>query len=101
MKTMTGNEPQAAGSFARHAAVILLATAALLMVPLVAMQFTREVNWTLFDFVVAGALLAGTGLAYELVARQLRTKQQCMIAAAVLLLALMTAWAELAVGIFH
>jgi hypothetical protein len=44
--------------------------ALILMLPLVAMQFTNEVNWDLFDFVVMGALLFGVGLAYELVARR-------------------------------
>ena len=42
----------------------------ILMVPLVAMQFTDEINWNLFDFVVMGAVLMGFGIAYELVARK-------------------------------
>ena len=48
------------------AAVVAL----ILLIPLVAMQFTSEVNWTLSDFVFAGVLLFGTGLTYELVARK-------------------------------
>lgn len=44
--------------------------AALLLIPLVAMQFTKEVNWDLFDFAFMGAMLFGAGLAYELVARK-------------------------------
>lgn len=42
----------------------------LLMIPLIAMQFTDEVNWGLADFVVMGGLLLCVGLAFELVARQ-------------------------------
>lgn len=38
----------------------------LLLVPLVAMQFTDEVNWDVFDFAVAGALILGVGVAFEL-----------------------------------
>ena len=34
------------------------AAAALLLLPLVAMQFTEEVNWTVFDFLVFGSMLA-------------------------------------------
>ncbi len=49
---------------------IALVTAFLLMLPLVAMQFTDEVVWDLADFAVAGTLLFGTGLAYELVAKR-------------------------------
>ena len=41
-----------------------------LMVPLVAMQFTNEIDWSLFDFVVMGTVLIGIGIAYELVARK-------------------------------
>lgn len=44
---------------------IALATALILLIPLVAMQFTNEVKWTLFDFVFAGTLIFGTGLLFE------------------------------------
>ncbi len=49
---------------------IVLVTAFILMLPLVAMQFTDEVVWDLFDFIVIGGVLFGVGLAYELVARR-------------------------------
>lgn len=39
--------------------------AALLMVPLVAMQFSDEWQWGFFDFVFMGALLGSAGLAIE------------------------------------
>ena len=34
----------------------------LLLLPLVAMQFTDEVNWDVADVAVAGALLVGVGI---------------------------------------
>lgn len=40
--------------------------ALLLLLPAVAMQFTREVNWTASDFIVMGAMLCAACLAYEL-----------------------------------
>ena len=43
--------------------------AALLVTPAVAMQFSREVNWTLFDFAFAAVLIGGTGLLIELAVR--------------------------------
>lgn len=49
---------------------IALATALLLLIPLVAMQFTDEVVWTLTDFIFAGILLFGTGLTYKLITRK-------------------------------
>ena len=51
---------------------IALATAFLLLILLLAMQFTDEVVWDLTDFAVGGALLFGAGLTYELVARKAR-----------------------------
>ena len=38
----------------------------LLLLPLIAMQFTEEVNWTAFDFVVAAILLGTTALLIDL-----------------------------------
>jgi hypothetical protein len=49
---------------------VALATAFILLVPLLAMQITDEVAWDLADFAVAGALVGGTGLLYELAARK-------------------------------
>ncbi|MBB4152429.1 hypothetical protein GGQ80_000305 [Sphingomonas jinjuensis] len=43
--------------------------AALLAAPAVAMQFTREVNWTASDFVFAAVMLATVGGALELLMR--------------------------------
>lgn len=87
-------------SLARGLGRVLLGTAAVLMVPAVAMRFTREVNWTTLDFVVAGILLAGIGSLYVLLTRKLRTVQQRRAIGGGLLLTLLLVWAELAVGIF-
>jgi hypothetical protein len=46
----------------RPAVRVALATACILLLPLVAMQFTDEVDWGVADFALAGALLGGTGL---------------------------------------
>lgn len=99
MSTLTGNslnKPSLGKSLSRVAAV----TAAVLMIPLVAMQFTREVNWTGSDFVIAGILLAVTGLAFVAASRTLRTARQRLVAGAVIGLGFVYVWAELAVGIF-
>jgi hypothetical protein len=77
---------------------IALATGLILLVPLLAMQFTDEVAWTLSDFVTAGALLFGTGLTFVLAARKTR-KYRAVIGIA-LAAALIYVWAELAVGVF-
>ena len=79
---------------------ILLTVAFLLSIPLVAMQFTNEVDWSAFDFAIAGVLLLGTGLACELVLRKVKKTDHRIAICAVILIALFIIWAELAVGIF-
>jgi hypothetical protein len=54
----------------RSAVRIALVTTVLLLVPLLAMQFTEEVNWSLFDFVFAGAVLGGSGFLLDLAVRK-------------------------------
>jgi hypothetical protein len=68
------------------------------MVPLVAMQFTSEVNWTGSDFVVAGALLFGAASLFVLAARK-AGKYRAVLGLA-FLAAFVYVWAELAVGVF-
>lgn len=79
---------------------ILLAVPALLLIPFAAMQFTNEVNWNLFDFVVMGLLLAGTGLVCEFILRKVPKKEHRLLLCSGVLLVFFLIWAELAVGIF-
>jgi peptidoglycan/LPS O-acetylase OafA/YrhL len=79
---------------------IVLVVAFLLLIPLVAMQFTGEVNWTLRDFVTAGVLLLGTGLMCEFVIRKVKRKKYRIALIVAILAVLLLIWVELAVGIF-
>ena len=79
---------------------IVLTVVLLLLIPLIAMQFTDEVSWTVSDFVVAAILLLGTGLLCELVIRKINKIKYRIAICVVLLAALLLTWAELAVGIF-
>jgi hypothetical protein len=87
-------------SLSRAVVVTLIWTAVLLSVPLVAMQFTAEVNWGPGDFMAAGGLLFGAGMAYHVLSRLARTTLQRLGIAALVLAILAIVWAELAVGIF-
>lgn len=80
--------------------VILLFASALLCIPFVAMRFTGEVNWSAFDFIVAGVLLFCKGLAIEFVLRLVRSFSMRLALCAAILFILFLVWAELAVGIF-
>ena len=84
----------------RRLTAIVLAVVFILLIPLIAMQFTNEVDWKLPDFVIMGVLLLGTGLLCELVMRKVKTTRNRIILCGALLLALFLIWAELAVGIF-
>jgi MFS family permease len=74
------------------------AAALLLIVPLLAMQVTHEVNWGLGDFVLAGVLLFGAGLLYELAAKAGNLAYRGGVALA-LAAAVGLIWVSLAVGI--
>jgi len=84
----------------KRLAGILLTATTLLLLPFIAMQFTREVNWSLSDFVIAGILLFGTGLTIELVLRKIKQTKYRLLLCSIILLALFLVWAEQAVGIF-
>jgi hypothetical protein len=76
---------------------VALATAVLLLIPLVAMQFTPEVVWTLSDFIIAGGLLFGAGLTYVVVSR-LGNSSYRLGAAVAVVAGLLLIWINLAVG---
>ena len=101
MKTMSGGHGfKVQQSVTKKIGIVALVTAAILLVPFIAMQFTGEVNWSAFDFVVAGVLLGGTGLAYVLSTMKMSSPRSRLAIGAVLAVALVLVWAELAVGLF-
>ena len=79
---------------------ILAAIAIVLLLPLVAMQFTDQVKWSGFDFLVAAALLLGAGLTFEFFARQRSSTAYRVTIGLAIAAALALVWLELAVGVF-
>ena len=79
---------------------LFIAVAVLLLVTLVAMQFTEQVTWTLSDFVAMSFLLLGTGLLLALLWRKEGHRTYRLAGMAVIVLAAILFWAELSVGIF-
>lgn len=80
--------------------IILLIVLGILLVPLIAMQFTSEVNWGIEDFALMAVLLFGTGLLIEVVLRYVQSKGNRILLCSLIIIALFLVWAELAVGIF-
>jgi hypothetical protein len=73
--------------------------ALILLLPLLAMQFTTEVAWDFADFMIFGALLAGAGGAYELAMRVSGHRAYRAAIAVALAAAFILIWVNLAVGI--
>lgn len=100
MSTLTGNSLDSKHSLGKSISYVVAVTAAVLMIPLVAMQFTGEVDWTGSDFVVAGILLMVTGLGFVFASRKVKTATQRVLVGGMIALAFLFVWAEMAVGIF-
>ena len=79
---------------------VFVVTGLILMIPLVAMQFTEEVDWNLFDFVVMGILMIGTGLLMVLATRRIKNRDYQVVTIIALLVLFLLVWAEGAVGVF-
>ena len=73
--------------------------ALILLLPLLAMQFTTEVAWDFADFMIFGALLAGAGGVYELAMRVSGHRAYRAATAVALAAAFILIWVNLAVGI--
>lgn len=79
---------------------IIIATGIILLIVLIAMQFTSLIDWNLGDFAMMGALLLGSGLLYDFLANKARDNKQRMIIGIIMAALVILAWVELAVGIF-
>jgi len=72
--------------------------ALILMVPLVAMQFSTQVNWSPSDFIAMGTMIFAAGLLIDLAIRKMGKYRVAAVIAIVILF--LWLWAELAVGLF-
>jgi hypothetical protein len=73
--------------------------ALILLLPLVAMQFTDQVDWDETDFAVFGAMLFGVCGTYELAARMTRNTAYRAAVGVAVVAAFILIWINLAVGI--
>lgn len=73
--------------------------AALLITPAVAMRFNPEVQWTAFDFLLAGAILIGAGLVCEVTVRASRDWSYRLGVLVTLAASILLFWINGAVGV--
>ena len=78
---------------------ILFSSLMLLLIPLIAMPFSNQVDWTGSDFIIAGLLLLVAAFAIEVVLRLFTKKRNQVAIIAVLIFVFLSIWAELAVGV--
>ena len=79
---------------------LLVGSGALLLVPFIGSQFSQEVHWSGFDYIIAAILLGGTSFLLDFVLAKAKNKQSRWAWGIIVVLALALVWAELAVGVF-
>ena len=70
------------------------------MIPLLAMQFTEDVNWSIFDFVVMGFLLLFFSLLIDVTMKKVKNENVKILYVVLTILIFLLIWAELAIGVF-
>lgn len=95
---MTGSATGGRGGFPWRTAA-WSAAGLILLAPLVAMQFTRAVDWDLFDFLFMGGLMGAVGLGLELAFRASRAAAFRCAAALGLAAGFLLVWLTGAVGL--
>jgi len=97
---MAGNTENGSGRSGSRWRLARWGTAALLLLlPLVAMQFTEEVNWGPGDFALFGAMLFAACGTYELAGRGMGNNAYRAAVGVALATAFILVWMNLAVGI--
>ncbi|UOR04158.1 hypothetical protein MUN82_14535 [Hymenobacter aerilatus] len=86
-------------SLSKSLLLVALATGLLLLIPLVAMQYTAEVNWTFSDFVFGAVVLFGAGSTFVLIARMGSNGTYRVAAGVGVVAGLLLVWANAAVGL--
>ena len=72
----------------------------ILSIPLIAMQFTNELNWSIFDFILMGVLLFTFSFSVDYIIQKSKNSKQKFLLILTIVLAFLIIWIELAVGIF-
>jgi hypothetical protein len=98
-KAMAGNSERGGPRGGRWRIAVWGTAAFLLLLPLVAMQFTNEVNWDETDFAIFGAMLAVACSIYELTASMTDNSAYQAAVGVAVAAAFILVWMNLAVGI--
>ncbi|MGB0260310.1 MAG: hypothetical protein ACPF99_02760 [Flavobacteriaceae bacterium] len=72
----------------------------ILLAPLIGMQITDDIQWSLFDFIIMGLLLLVLGFGIQWIWHRSFSTQKKRIFIVFLVFAFILVWVELAVGVF-
>ena len=72
----------------------------MLLLPLIGMFFSNEINWSFFDFIVMGILILSMSFGIKQVLKATKNIKYRILIIALILIVFLLVWAELAVGIF-
>jgi uncharacterized membrane protein AbrB (regulator of aidB expression) len=72
----------------------------LLVIPLIGMCITEEINWSPFDFIIMGVLILSVSIGINFTLNKTKNLKNRIIYIGILGLLFLLVWAELAVGIF-
>ena len=73
----------------------------LLLIPFVGMQYSKEVNWSLNDFIIMGVILLFFGISINKIIYHVGGFNRRVILISTLIILFFLLWAELAVGLFN
>jgi len=73
----------------------------LLLIPLIGMSITNEINWSPFDFIIMGSLLFLLSIGINFMSNRTNNVKNRLLYIGILVLIFMLIWAELAVGILE
>ena len=71
-----------------------------LMLPLIGMMISENVNWSIADFVIAVILLSIVGLGVDFIFSKLKKRRARILALIIVFMLFAIVWGELAVGLF-
>ena len=72
----------------------------LLLIPLIGMTITEEINWNPIDFIIMGSLLIFLSIGINFASNRAKNLKNRVLYIGILVIIFMLIWAELAVGLF-
>ena len=72
----------------------------LLLLPLIGMFFSNEINWSFFDFIIMSILILSMSFGIKQVLKATKNIKYRILLIGIILIVFLLVWAELAVGIF-